>query len=168
MERQAIAWEHPTGKSHPRIFLNEQARPDRRPFNFSKYHTFISHKGNDTNLAELVGSVLYQEGLSAYLDKWDPKVDGDSPELEEHIREIIRQTPSILAVVTKNTSMSWWVPFEIGVARETDSRIATFLFIVDQPNSATVELPSYLRTWPILASAEELKAWARALVDQPL
>ena len=109
-------------------------------------------------------------GVAGYLDRWDPAVDGDSAELEMHIRSVIRCTPSILAVVTENTPLSWWVPFEIGVARETNSQIATFLR-VDMASGKRVLLPSYLETWPIPVSGAELTIWARAflrLMQAPL
>ena len=70
----------------------------------------------------------------------------------------------LLAIVTENTPLSWWVPFEIGVARETDSLIATFLE-VNRVSTVKVELPSYLKKWPILTSTTSLQIWARRLTD---
>ena len=66
--------------------------------------------------------------------------------------------------MTENTPLSWWVPFELGVARETDSQIATFLS-VHESSLNVVTLPSYLKTWPILASAAELVEWARDMTS---
>ncbi len=150
------------GKGSVQLFVNEQAPFSKRTVEYSQYDTFMSHKGDDTALAESVGDILYEGGLSAYLDKWDPRVDGDSPELETHLREVIRATPSIVAVVTEHTPLSWWVPFELGVARETESQISTFLS-VDENSADVVRLPSYLKIWPILTSRPELRAWATAL-----
>ena len=62
----------------------------------------------------------------------------------------------LLAIVTENTPLSWWVPFEIGVARETDSLIATFLE-VNRVSTVKVELPSYLKQ-----AAEKLCCLPRA------
>lgn len=91
-------------------------------------------------------------------------IEGDSPELEIYLRCVIRETNTILAIVTENTPLSWWVPFEIGVARETDSQIATFLE-VNRYSRNKVELPSYLRKWPILATTRSLQAWASRLAS---
>ena len=162
MRRNIVTWSRSVGKRPSELFVNEPAPPPVGRIDYGEYDTFISHKGDDINLAEQVGDALYEEGLTGYLDKWDPKVDGDSPELEIHIRQVIRETPSILAVVTEHTPMSWWVPFELGVARETGSQVATLLGI-DEQDSRTVSLPSYLRNWPIIASQVELKQWARTL-----
>ena len=128
----------------------------------TSYDVFLSHKGEDIRRADAVGKTLHFNGLRVYLDIWDPRVEGDSPELEDYLRHTIRETSAISALVTENTPLSWWVPFEIEVARETGSQIATFL----EMNAFTsVELPSYLRKWPIFASEQSLHMWARRLAD---
>ena len=162
MRRDITTWDRPSGRRSFRLLINEPGQHTEGSITFGEYDTFISHKGDDTTLAENVGDVLYKQGVNGYLDRWDPRVDRDSPELEVHLREIIRETPSILAVVTEHTPLSWWVPFELGVARETSSQIATLLW-VDETNNQRVDLPSYLRTWPILTSEGELEGWARQL-----
>ena len=154
------------GKQKFGLYVGEPAPFSRGTVDLNAYDVFISHKGDDMDLAEQVGDILYLTGIQSYLDQWDEEVDGDSPELEEHIRDVIRKTPTILAVVTENTSLSWWVPFEIGVARETESQIATFLS-VDESSDRTVDLPSYLGKWPILARLSELHPWARAVASLP-
>ena len=162
LRRNIITWDRPSGRQTFQLFVNEPAPFTQGSIDYRQYDIFISHKGDDTPLAEYAGGILYENGLSVYLDRWDPAVDGDSSELESHLREIIRETPSILAVVTEHTPMSWWVPFELGVARETGSQIGTFLR-VNEGTSNVVRLPSYLATWPILTSALELGAWASVL-----
>lgn len=162
MRRNIVTWDRSSGRRSFQLNVNEPGQFTESSILFKEYDAFISHKGDDTGLAEQVGDVLYQQDVSAYLDKWDPKVDGDSPDLEIHIREVIRETPCILVVVTEHTPLSWWVPFELGVARETGSQIATFLR-VNEEDTQTVYLPSYLKNWPIMASQQELTAWAREL-----
>ena len=161
MRRTIHTWKHREGQRLLNLYVNEYPGPNAGTTIFSDYDTFISHKGDDIRAARRVGDILYESGLQGYLDYWDPKVDGDSPELEIHLRQVIHDTPSMLAVVSERTTMSWWVPFEIGVARQTDSEIATYL-LVDPTGRSTIELPSYLKTWPILASFDELSEWATA------
>ena len=153
MQRTTLTWGPSVGIRSTNLFVNESAGARVPIMDRSQYDTFISHKGNDLTLAAEAGEILYRHGLHGYLDVWDPKVDGDSAELEEYLRQVIRETPSILAVVTEHTSTSWWVPFEIGVARETESVIATYLQ-VDENRTVARELPSYLKTWPILGSVD--------------
>ncbi len=81
--------------------------------------------------------------------------------MEDYLRQVIRETPSILTIVSEATNTSWWVPFEVGVARETDSEIATYLLV--NPNGPALVLPSFLRKWPILASPAELRTWSVSL-----
>ena len=163
MRRDTVTWDRHIGKQEFELFVDEPAPYSRRSVDPKDYDVFISHKGDDMNLAERLGDILFSEGIQGYLDRWDPEVDGDSPDLEEHIRKVIRATPNMVAVVTENTPLSWWVPFELGVARETDSQIATFLS-VNLLSGKTVELPSYLERWPILAGNSELRVWAKAIV----
>ena len=106
MRRNIITWDRPSGRQTFQLFVNEPAPFTQGSIDYRQYDIFISHKGDDTPLAEYAGGILYENGLSVYLDRWDPAVDGDSSELESHLREIIRETPSILAVVTEHTPMS--------------------------------------------------------------
>ncbi len=164
MRRDIITWEQYSGRQESRHFVGEPGPMETTSITYSKYDVFISHKEEDTRIAESVGDALQQSGLSGYLDRWDPEVEGDSPELENYLRRVIRETNTILAIVTENTPLSWWVPFEIGVARETNSQIATFLE-VNRYSRNKVELPSYLRKWPILATTRSLQAWASRLAS---
>ena len=162
MRRNVITWERRGRREAHQLLVGEPAPVGTPTMMYSIYDVFISHKGEDMRIAEAVGDELQRNGLSGYLDRWDPAVEGDSPELEDYIRRIIRETKTILAIVTENTPLSWWVPFEIGVARETDSQIATYLD-VNRQSRARIELPSYLKKWPILATTPSLQIWARRL-----
>ena len=159
MRRNIVTWGKYVAKQSSELYFNESAQGIVRTIDYGDYDVFISHKGDDMKLAEAVGDLLKSRSVSSYLDRWDPNVSGDSADLEIYLREVIRNVPNILAVVTENTPLSWWVPFEIGVARETDSQVATFL-TVNENSRVKVSLPSYLRTWPILVDASELGEWA--------
>ena len=89
-----------------RLFVGEPAPTGASTITYSTYDVFISHKGDDMRIAETVGDALQHSGLSGYLDRWDPAVEGDSPELEIYLRCIIRETKTILAIVTENTPLS--------------------------------------------------------------
>ena len=162
MRRDVITWGRDGGREVYPYFVGEPAPIGASTITYSTYDVFISHKGEDIRIGESVGDALQRSGLSGYLDRWDPAVEGDSPGLENYLQCIIRETKTILAIVTENTPLSWWVPFEIGVARETDSQIATFLGI-NTFSTTKIELPSYLKKWPILVSTTSLQIWARRL-----
>ena len=154
MRRRIVTW-GPSGQQRTRLFVNEIGSTATN-IDYTKYDVFISHKGSDIDKAEKVGEILYECGVMGYLDTRDPEVEGDGPELEGHLRRVIGLTKHTLAVVSQATLTSWWVPFELGVARETNSSLATRLVVPEY----RIELPSYLRTWPILVSDDELKQWA--------
>ena len=116
---------------------------------------FVSHKSDDKHQAEKVAITIARCGLTAYLDIWDPDVNGDGPELVDYINSVIARCNSLIAVVSPNTVRSWWVPLEIGIAITRDLRLGTF--------SETVpDLPSYLWKWPVLRNTEELEIWCNS------
>ena len=114
----------------------------------------MSHKSEDEGIAEIVAETIAQCGLAAYLDVWDPNVDGDEPELVDYISSVIGCCESLIAVVSHHTVRSWWVPLEIGVAITKDLPLGTF-------SSYTENLPSYLYKWPVLRDMEDLENWCK-------
>ena len=161
MRRNIVKWMQGGTMERRRLYVEEDAPLDAPSIKYSDFDVFISHKSTDLPIAELIGETLHAEGLSVYLDRWDPGVSGDTPELEDYLRRVIRETRSILAVVTKDTPLSWWVPFEIGVARETESQIATYLHL--DAGGSIVKLPSFLKKWPRIASQRALSEWGGEL-----
>ena len=117
---------------------------------------FISHKREDLLQARHVGhEIMLKTQVPCYIDELDPNVEGDSPDLVIHIQEVIHHCRSLLAVVSKNTQNSWWVPLEIGVALESQKFIGSY-------NTDRTELPSYLWSWPTMNATSEAVEWARA------
>lgn len=116
--------------------------------------TFISHQSNDENAAERVAVYLSSRGYPCYLDTLDPNVDGDSPGLESYLRRVIAICNNLMAIVSRTTRASWWVPLEIGVALEKEKHIATYLLTSE-------DLPSYLWQWPMLRSDRDVLQWAQ-------
>ena len=116
--------------------------------------TFISHQSNDKDAAERIAVYLSSRGYPCYLDTFDPNVDGDSPNLESYLRRVIALCRSLMAIVSRTTRISWWVPLEIGVALEKRKHIATYLLTSE-------DLPSYLWQWPMLRSDRDALQWAQ-------
>ena len=55
-----------------------------------------------------------------------------------------------MAIVSGVTRLSWWVPFEIGVASHQGNRISSLNY------KQLVDLPEYLKIWPVLRTSEHL------------
>lgn len=65
----------------------------------------------------------------------------------------------LLALVTDNTKGSWWVPFEVGVARRAPRAISTFTNLLRG-------LPEYLTEWPVLRGETAIDKFAAAYKAQ--
>jgi TIR domain len=117
---------------------------------------FISHQASDSELAARIAHHLEAlHEIKSYLDVIDPYAGQAGDQLGEYIREQLGVCTQLLAVVSKKTQSSWWVPWEIGIATEKDQPIATFA-------SDEASLPEYLRLWPYLRSREDLDSYAIA------
>ena len=129
-----------------------EALSDRDRVRIPLNSTFISHHNGDTLDAEALAKYLSSLGYHCYLDTLDQSVDGDSPDLEDYLREVIGRCDRLMAVVSWRTKSSWWVPLEIGVALEKEKHIATYLLERE-------DLPSYLWLWPMLWSYADAAWW---------
>ena len=117
---------------------------------------FVSHKSEDTSIAKEVAETIARCGLTVYLDTWDPNVDGDGPELVDYIQSVIECCNSLIAVVSRSTARSWWVPLEIGIAITNNLYLGTFLVSSLYPKR---DFPSYLWKWPVLRDMDDLEDW---------
>lgn len=113
---------------------------------------FISHRTQDDEKAQAIATKLSQHNIKCYLDHFDPNAATTS-RITELLVGKINQCTHLLALITSNTKDSWWVPFEIGVARQADRRITSY-------ESSYVTLPEYLQEWPILKSSYDLDKFA--------
>ena len=154
-----------TGYTRDRIHLTEHYNVERRinelhnKLSVKKPDVFVSHKSDDTDTAEKVAKTIAKCGLTAYLDSWDPNVDGDGPELVDYIQSVIGCCNSLIAVVSHSTVRSWWVPLEIGIAITKDLHLGTFLVLSSHYTKRN--FPSYLWKWPVLGSMNDLKNWCK-------
>ncbi len=114
---------------------------------------FISYQRADEWKATSIDRQLKQLGVPTYLDLTDPGVRG-SENVTKAIVSALQKSTHLLALVSQSTVVSWWVPFEIGVATERQRRIATYRL------DNTV-LPDYLKIWPYLSGDRQLHDFAR-------
>lgn len=107
---------------------------------------FISHRTADDAIAASVAGRLRQHGIVVYVDDFDKATATAKSDraLTSVIVARLNACTNLLAIVTANTNGSWWVPFEIGVARQAPRAITSMT------NLEMRQLPEYLREWPIL------------------
>lgn len=123
---------------------------------------FISHQKQDSVIASKLYYLLKKNYIDAYLDIIDEKnkyLEGEA--LTEHLKEIMNKSSDILVVMTENTSYSWWVPFEIGMAAQKNLRTVTYL-------ESDIQLPDYLDYWPRLSKLEDIDIYLASLEKSKL
>ncbi len=113
---------------------------------------FISHKDYDRNIALRVQKVLEEKKVDAYLDLLDDVTTQKGEMLTKHIKQKLNECTDILVVMSENTKLSWWVPFEIGMAEQKDLPIVNYL-------QSGVDLPDYLSYWPRLKNEWDLSLY---------
>jgi hypothetical protein len=113
---------------------------------------FLSHQKHDSEVAlEVKIRLKINHNIDCYLDIIDPAIK-IGEDLANHVRNELNQCTQLLAIVSEATMLSWWVPWEIGVATEKDYPLATF--------GKNVELPEYLRKWPYMKNMADLDKYA--------
>jgi len=118
---------------------------------------FLSHRKADKAIALSIYAYLEKNSIKCYIDELDETLQR-SKNITDVIMSRISDCSHIMAIMSCNTSGSWWVPFEIGVASEADRRICSFK--IDG-----VSLPEYLDIWPIMTKAEHLAEFVRLYND---
>lgn len=117
---------------------------------------FISHQQADAQLALVVAARLKtQHSIDSYLDVIDPGIRTSGDDLADHVRKELGRCTQLMVVVSEVTRLSWWVPWEIGIASEKEFPLATFA-------GQTTDLPEYLKKWPYLRTESDVDLYAEA------
>ncbi len=108
---------------------------------------FISHRTADDEIAKAVYQRLrFHHNIECYIDDIDEELRRarGTAVVTSLIVERLNACTNLLAIVTQNTQGSWWVPFEVGIARQAPRVITSF---TNQRDSA---MPEFLLEWPRL------------------
>lgn len=117
---------------------------------------FISYQSDDSSKANDVYNYLSRQGIDCYLDKFDGALSGGSSKnITEILVDRIKKHDTLFAIVSEKTQSSWWVPFEIGTARQMPRVITSYTTISE------FSLPDYLKEWPRLRTSNDLAIFAR-------
>ena len=124
---------------------------------------FISHRTADDTTARHVAERLRNvHSITVYIDDIDQelrRVRGTAA-ITAMLVKRIESCTNLLAIVSQNTQGSWWVPFEIGVARQAPR------VITSMTNQRDSELPEYLLEWPRLRGDAAIDTYARLYKEQ--
>lgn len=115
---------------------------------------FVSHKSEDEDKALEVANCVKLFGLTAWIDVTDMKGVVDNANVVRRIEDAISHASSLIAVVTRATRLSWWVPFEIGLAYQKKKQLASYC-----EEATKVTRPSFLWPWPLIEDHYRLHMW---------
>lgn len=116
---------------------------------------FISHKKEDEQAAIDIGSFLMEiVGVNIYLDILDePLQTATQTENDRLIVESIKKglecSTHLLCLISDKTHLSWWVPYEIGIADNKNISIASLKLKVVN------DIPSFLKIHPAFYNIDE-------------
>ncbi|MEK8205318.1 toll/interleukin-1 receptor domain-containing protein [Paenibacillus sp. FSL L8-0696] len=119
---------------------------------------FISHKKEDSYQATEIAHQLTRNNIESYLDVLDPHLTGTGDELTKHLRSKLDECTHLIALLSQVTQLSWWVPFEIGLATEKEYPISSYV-----TSTALRNIPDYLRKWPVLLDGLDLNKYIALL-----
>jgi TIR domain len=113
---------------------------------------FISHKQEDSAEAAELHRYFTSRGVPAYVDLLEigqPGLKSDE-DITNRILDRLSKCTHLMAIVSGVTRLSWWVPFEIGIATNQGNRISSLNY------KQLIDLPEYLKIWPVLRTREHL------------
>ncbi len=128
---------------------------------YSSNCVFISHKKEDTEAAKAIGDFLMNVmGVDIYLDIYDEElqeaadVDNDK-KIVEMIERGINTSSHLLCLISDKTKLSWWVPYEIAIAKCGKKRIASLKL------NTTEDIPSFLKIEEVLWTIQDFLEYVR-------
>ena len=107
---------------------------------------FISHKKEDQKIAIELGEFLtHYLKVDIYLDVFDVELQEavsveNDVKIVDSIVEGIKLSKILLCIISDKTKLSWWVPYEIGVADNSGLEIASIR------TNTIDDFPSFLKT----------------------
>ena len=111
-----------------------------------KLCVFLSHKKEDQHIAiELGNFLMNQLGVDIYLDVFDSELSeaistANDSKIVSSITHGLKISHILLCIVSDKTRLSWWVPYEIGVADCSDIKV------VSLRTKQIDDFPSFLKT----------------------
>jgi hypothetical protein len=119
---------------------------------------FISHRSLDGSFAAALSRLLTAAGVPTYLDTADPTLQ-DAPRADEVTAAIERGlaiSTHLIAIISPFSRSSWWVPYEIAVARKHGREIVAVV-------QDGVREPEYLTNARVLRTLDALIEWVHSV-----
>ena len=120
-----------------------------------KSEVFLPYQNSDQTTALRLAAYLDSCGRHVFIDVWDDTlVPGDRrSDIDGALITAIGNADTLMIVVSDQTQLSWWVPWEIGVSTPYQKPRAMY-----KPR-ARQQLPTYLKKLPRLDNASSANLW---------
>ena len=108
------------------------------------------------DMALRLAGELDNAGLDVFIDFYDGTLDPADKHLDSALVSAIRNSDTMVIVVSDETRQSWWVPWEIGVSTPYGKPRAIYT------RELRESLPTYLSKLRHLKSSESVRTWVVA------
>jgi hypothetical protein len=117
---------------------------------------FISHQQKDKKQAKKIADYLMGVGIDVYIDEYDKDLkihhqSNNAKAVTDSIRKGINNSSHMLVLVSVDTLLSTWVPFEIGYGY--DKTVLLTLCLKGIPKGG---LPEYLKSTKVIRDIYDL------------
>lgn len=124
---------------------------------------FISYNRKDGSIAQKVGDwINANDGFTSRIVGFSDSDLDDGIKLTDMLLSEIASCKQIMAVVSRNTVRSWWVPWEIGVGSEKRFKMSSYVIDEDFSESLVRSLPEYITMNPILGTKDDVDEYCSA------
>lgn len=140
--------------------LESASRRPRKPC------IFLSHITEDKKAVKAIGDYIMEEGnLNIYLDIHDADLqravsNNDAKGITEFIERGLKSSTHLMCLYSKNTVGSWWVPYEIGYGKCSDSEVSSLKL------KGNVDLPAFLEVGTMLLNMKDLNKYLQKIATE--
>ena len=120
---------------------------------------FLSHISVDKSSATAIGDYIKKQGdIDIYLDLNDEDLQsaarrGDPTGIPRFIEQGLSSSTHIMCLVSAATVGSWWVPYELGFAKNAGKHLSTLKL------KGEIALPEYLQISEIILGTKSLNGY---------
>lgn len=126
---------------------------------------FLSHISEDKTTVKAIGDYIMEKGdLDIYLDIYDDDLqravqNNDAKGITDFIERGLNSSTHLMCMYSENTVKSWWVPYEIGYGKRSNSEVSSLKLKGD------VELPAYLQVGVVLLGTKSLNDYLNKIAS---
>jgi hypothetical protein len=143
--------------------INRALFENRQLAKVSQPCIFLSHISVDKSSAIAIGNYITKQGdIDIYLDLNDEELQravkkDDPTAITKFIEQGLSHSTHIMCLVSAETVKSWWVPYELGFAKNAGKHLSTLKL------KGEITLPPYLQISEIIPGTDTLNNYLTRL-----